>query len=138
MRLVLDTDVLVAAVRSEHGASRKLLVGAVHGRVAVVATTALFLEYEAVLKRPQHVRASGGSVADVDAVLAGLANVVLPIEVMYRWRPQRVDPGDELVLEAAINGRADRIVTFNLRHFTPAARFGIAVCKPGDVVGDWR
>ncbi len=138
MRLVLDTDVLVAAVRSEHGASRKLLVGAVQGRVEVLATTALFLEYEAVLKRPQHLHAARGSMADVEAVLAGLANVVVPIEVMYRWRPQPVDPGDELVLEAAINGRADCIVTFNLRHFAPAGRFGIAVCRPGEVVNDWR
>ncbi|TXL71387.1 putative toxin-antitoxin system toxin component, PIN family [Vineibacter terrae] len=138
MRLVLDTDVLVAAVRSELGASRKLLVGVLRERVTLLATTALFLEYEAVLRRPQHLRAVGMSVAEVDDILDGLANVVVPVEVVYRWRPQLIDAGDELVLEAAVNGRADRLVTFNIRHFAPAERFGIRICRPGDVVGSWR
>jgi hypothetical protein len=64
-----------------------------------------------------------------------LARVAEPVEVpSYLWRPHLVDPGDELVLEAAVNGGADVIATFDLRHLAAAARFGIAVARPGAIV----
>jgi predicted nucleic acid-binding protein len=138
MRLVLDTDVVVAAVRSDRGASRQVLVAALRGRASLVVTVALFLEYEAVLRRPEHLRASSLSRADIDGILDGLAGIVAPVEVIFHCRPQLNDPDDERVLEAAINGHADRLATFNARHFGPAKRFGIRVCAPRDMVGDWR
>jgi predicted nucleic acid-binding protein len=97
-----------------------------------LATVALFLEYEAVLKRPEQFAATGLTPALVDGFLAALASAMEAIDVHYVWRPQLKDPGDELVLEAAVNGRADGLVTHNVRHFAEAApRFGLAVIRPG-------
>jgi predicted nucleic acid-binding protein len=82
MRLVLDTDVLVAAFRSERGASRELLIGALDERYVLLASTALWLEYEAVL-RPLHLKAMRLSAADVRDVLAALARVAEPVPIHF-------------------------------------------------------
>jgi putative PIN family toxin of toxin-antitoxin system len=134
-RTVLDTDVVVAAIRSNRGASRALLVAALEQRYAVVASVPLMLEYESVLTRPEHVVAAGISVADVEVLLDALAAVVEPIRISYLWRPLLPDAGDDLVLETAVNGRADAVVTFNRRDFEPVtARFGIEILTPGEAV----
>lgn len=126
---------MVAAVRSDRGASRALLVAALEQRYAVVASVPLMLEYESVLTRPEHLAAAGISAADVDVLLDALALVVEPIRISYLWRPLLPDAGDDLVLETAVNGRADAIVTFNRRDFEPvAARFGIEILTPGEAV----
>ena len=93
-------------------------------------------EYEAVLKRPAHLHSAGASEADVEVVLDMLAAAAERVELHYLWRPQLTDVDDEMVLETAVNGRADALVTFNTRHFVPpATRFGLAVVRPGDIVG---
>jgi predicted nucleic acid-binding protein len=98
-------------------------------------TTALFLEYEDVLKRAEIRLATRMSVEDVDGFLAALASAAEAIEVDFRWRPQLSDPKDELVLEAAVNGEADALVTHNRRDFEPAARaFGLRVLLPGEAL----
>jgi putative PIN family toxin of toxin-antitoxin system len=136
MRLVFDTDVLVAAFRSERGASRRLLLAALDRKVVLLASVPLMLEYEAVLKRPEQLAAIGLSAGEVDTVLDAVAAVVEPVRLAFIWRPQLRDTGDEMVLETAINGRADRLVTFNLRHLGEAARaFGILAGLPGET---WR
>jgi putative PIN family toxin of toxin-antitoxin system len=135
MRLVLDTNVLVAAVRSDQGASRHLMVAVLGGRCRVLVSASLLIEYEAVLKRDEHRAASGASVEDIDGLLDALARIAEPVEISYLWRPHLADPGDELVLETAVNGGADMIATFDLRHLAAAAaRFGIAVARPGTIV----
>jgi predicted nucleic acid-binding protein len=101
-------------------------------RLVPLATTALFLEYEDVLKRPEQMMASGLSAAQVDAAVAALAAAMEPVEIYFTWRPVAADPGDDMVLDAAINGRADPLVTHNVPHFAAAApRFGVAVLTPG-------
>lgn len=67
-------------------------------------------------------------------MLMALASAVEPVSVHIVWRPQLRDPSDEMVLEAAINGRADAIVTFNVKDFGPAGRFGVSVVRPGDLL----
>jgi predicted nucleic acid-binding protein len=62
------------------------------------------------------------------------AGLVQPVKLNYLWRPQLSDVADEMVLETAINGRADCIVTFNKRHFGPAARFGIKIVWPDEAI----
>lgn len=135
MILALDTDVVVAALRSPRGASR-CLIQRLRGRsVNAVATVGMFIEYEAVLTRPDNLAAAGLSAREIGAFLDGLASLVTPVRPHFLWRPQLRDPNDEMVLEAALNGRADAIVTFNLRDFLPAAgRFGIEVARPGDII----
>lgn len=98
-----------------------------------MVTTALFLEYEAVLKRPERREAHGLSESDLDGMLSELAAVLEPVDVRFTWRPQLSDPADEMVLEAAVNGRADVLVTHNVRDFGSAApRFGIPVLRPAE------
>jgi predicted nucleic acid-binding protein len=64
-----------------------------------------------------------------------VAAVAEPVRLAYLWRPTLSDVDDDMVLEAAVNGRADAIVTFNLRDFIgPAEQFGIQVARPGDAV----
>jgi predicted nucleic acid-binding protein len=134
-RTVLDTDVLVAAVRSDRGASRLLLVAALERRYPVLASVPLMLQYESVLTRSEHLEAAGISAVDIETLLDALAVVVEPIRISYLWRPLLPDAGDDLVLETAVNGRADIVVTFNRRHFEPAATpFGLEILAPADAV----
>jgi len=135
MRCVLDTDVFIAAVRSPTGASRYWLTAALRQRYTLLLSPPLFLEYEDVLKRAETLAAVGLAVADADTLLDALAAVVEPIEVNFLWRPQLRDPGDEMVLEAAVNGQADWLLTFNQRHLGDAARrFGIHCDRPGNAL----
>lgn len=132
MRVVLDTDVLVAALRSDQGASRQLLLAALDRRFVMLVSVPLMLEYEAVLTREEHLAAAGITANDVDTVLDALAAVVEPVRLSFLWRPRLKDAADEMVLETAANGRADRLVTFNLKHLGEAAlEFGVRALRPG-------
>jgi putative PIN family toxin of toxin-antitoxin system len=135
MRYVLDTSVLVAAVRSNAGASNGLVEAALLKKFTLIGTTNLFFEYEAVLTRPEHLNAAGLSADKVRELLDALAAVVLEVHPSYLWRAQLRDPDDDMVLEAAINGRADAIITFNARDFgVIPERFGIRVITPGQAL----
>lgn len=131
----MDTDAVVAAMRSPGGASAALLRAARAGRATLLATAPLCLEYESVCSRPEHVGAAGLSLADLTVFLDAVVDLVEPVEAWFLWRPQLRDPGDELVLEAAVNGRAAAIATFNRRDFLPgAARFGVEVLLPAEAI----
>jgi len=128
---VLDTDVLVAAFRSERRASRELLIAALDESFVLLASTALWLEYEAVLTRPLHLAAMELSAAEVTDVLAALAVVAEPVPIHFLSRPVLADAEDEHVLDLAMNGRADMLVTFNQDDFVEASdTFQIEVVTP--------
>lgn len=131
MRLVLDTNVLVAALRSPRGASAQLVGDLFERRFELVANAALFIEYEAVLTRAEHLAVGGVTAADIGQALDDMAGIVSRAERTFDWRPQLVDADDEIVLEAAVSGQADAIVTFEVRTSMEAARrFGVAVVTP--------
>ena len=138
-RLVLDANVIVSAFRSRLGASFALLGLIRHGAARMVATPPLFLEYEEVLKRPDQIAVTGLSEDDLEMALGALAALIEPVETFLSWRPQLADPDDEMVLEAAINARADALVTHNLDHFRAAApRFGLRLARPADILREVR
>lgn len=135
MRLVADTDVIVAAMRSPGGASAAILRAARQGKVTQLVSVPLAIEYEAVCSEAEHQLAAGLREPDVAIFLDAVLAMAEPVKTHFLWRPQLRDPGDEMVLEAAVNGHADALVTFNLRDFgTVPARFGIAVMLPRDAL----
>ena len=129
-KIVLDTNVLVSALRSASGPSFALVRCIRLGEIGMCCSPALFLEYEDVLKRPEQLQACGLLPSDIDDILADLALHIHPISTHYQWRPQLRDPSDEMVLEAASNAGAQAIVTYNLKDFGPARDFGILVLNP--------
>ncbi len=135
LRLVLDTDVLVAAFDSPTGASRQLVLDVLDGNGCLLMSTGLLLEYEAVLTRPAVLRMIGVDSAAVLSVLDELAGLCVPVALDYRWRPVAEDPNDDMVIETAINGGADVIATFNIGDMRAGAeRFGVAVERPASVL----
>jgi predicted nucleic acid-binding protein len=93
----------------------------------------LVLEYEAVCVRDEHLRAAGLDRKQVTLFLDAVAALIEPVESHFIWRPQLKDPSDEMVLEAAVNGQADAIVSFNRRDFGAApGRFGVRLLLPRD------
>ena len=131
LSLVIDTDVMFAAFDSPTGASRRLVEMVIEGAVVMMASVALFLEYEAVLTRPESLKRFALSHDDVTGALDDLATCIRPVGFDFRWRPAAADPDDDLVLETAVNGCADLIASFNTRDLKESARrFGIEVERP--------
>jgi predicted nucleic acid-binding protein len=132
---VLDTNVAVAAMRSPSGASAAILTLARASRTTLIANVALALEYEAICKLVEHRTAAGFSARQVGIFVDAVIAMLEPVETHYMWRPQLRDPGDELVLEAAVNGQASAIVTFNTRDLgRAAARFGVDLLTPAETM----
>jgi len=126
---------MVAAMRSDAGASRRLLVAGLRREVVLLVSVPLAIEYQAVMTRPEHLSASRLIVADVTRLLDTVIGIAEPVRTAFLWRTFLKDPDDDMVLETAVNGQADAIVTFNTRDFRDgAARFGISVLRPGEAV----
>jgi putative PIN family toxin of toxin-antitoxin system len=135
MRCVLDTNVVIAAMRSPAGASAFLLRAARRGEITILANVALALEYEATCRRPEHAVAAGFNQAQAELFVTAVVALAEPIESHFIWRPLLRDPDDEMVLAAAANGGAAAIVTFNRRDFgTVPLRFGVEVLTPIEAV----
>ena len=112
-----------------------LVEASLQKRIELLISTALLLEYEDVLTRDEHLRGSDLSLAEVLELLDALCVIATKVTIRYLWRPQLSDPNDEMVLETAINGRADAIVTFNRADFlTAAKRFGLKVFTPREAL----
>ncbi len=135
MRIVLDTNVLVAALRSRHGASNALLIEVLGGKASWVCSVPLFLEYEDVLTRAEFLLATGYDKTGVAGFLSDAVVAIEAVDLHFLWRPQLRDPKDEMVLETAVNGRAEFLVTHNIRDFAEAAdRFEVDAITPQDML----
>lgn len=129
--VVLDTNVLIAGLRSRRGASFRILslVGRSR-RFRIHLSVPLVLEYEAVAKRMS--RTMGLTHADIDDVIDYLCSVAGLHDVFYVWRPALKDPKDEMVLELAVAASCDAIVTHNTGDYAGASRFGVRLLKPAE------
>lgn len=135
LRLVLDTDVLVAAMRSRSGASWQLVDRALTGEFKLLLSVPLVLQYEAVLTREEHRKVHGLSVLAVEEVINSLASVAEAVRIRFLWRPLLSDPTDDMVLETAVNGRADLLVTFNQEDFAAAAKvFAVKIVRASEAL----
>ena len=132
---MLDTNVIVAAMRSPTGASAALLMAARRSEVTLLANVALALEYEATCLLSEHRLAAGLDLNGVEIFIDAVLAMIEPVETHFMWRPQLRDPADELVLEAAVNGRAEALVTFNRRDFGAVpVGFGIDMLTPAEAI----
>jgi putative PIN family toxin of toxin-antitoxin system len=133
VRIVLDTSVMNAALRSPKGAAAEILRHVLAGRIALLMDYKLTCEYEAVALRPQHLHAAGRSRTEAVTLLETLYDLAEAVLVSYRYRPLSPDSDDDMLLELAINGQADAVVSFNAKHFSePLRAFGIEVYRPAE------
>ena len=130
IQVVLDTNVIVAALRSKRGASHRLLLLVGQGHFEINLSVPLVLEYEDVAKRTA--AEVGLSDEDVDDVLDYLCAIGSKHPIHFLWRPVLRDPRDDHVLELAVEAGADVIVTHNVKDFAPAEQFDIRVLSPGE------
>jgi putative PIN family toxin of toxin-antitoxin system len=132
MRAVIDTNVIIAGMKSSLGASHAILM-AIHARLFTpVLSVPLFMEYEEVSKRPgmlPHL-----SLQQIDTILNQICSRCHEQRISFNWRPFLPDPDDDMLVELAIAARAFCIVTSNLRHLQPAKTLGIQVLEPSDFV----
>jgi putative PIN family toxin of toxin-antitoxin system len=127
--IVLDTNVVISALRSRRGASFAILQQIGESWVPLISVP-LILEYEAVGKR----EAGNLNIPEstVEAIIRAFCFAGRETDVYFQIRPFLPDPGDEFLLELAVAGHADAIVTHNVRHFFGAEQFGIRVMTPGE------
>lgn len=131
MIAVLDTNVLIAAQRSRHGASNAILLDALRYRFQWLVSVPLFFEYEDALTRAELLLEIERTRASMRKFINDLSPVIVPVELHYLWRPQLRDPKDEMVVDTAANGQANALVTHNLKDFEPIrGRFDFEVLSP--------
>ena len=127
-QIVIDTNLIVSALRSKRGASFRLLRLLGDSRFEISVSVPLVIEYEKAAKGP--VRRGGLSSREVDDILDFICAVARHRKIYYLWRPLLRDPKDDMVLELAVAGGCDFIVTYNQRDFIGAEEFGIGVLTP--------
>lgn len=128
LRIVIDTNVIIAALRSRRGASFKLLSLIDAGLFRVNLSVPLFLEYEAVAKREQHRFTLNDQ--DIEDILNYIAAVSDKRDIFFLWRPFLKDPKDDLVLEIAVESASQFIITHNLRDFAGIEKFNLQAITP--------
>jgi putative PIN family toxin of toxin-antitoxin system len=128
LQMILDTNILVAAFRSKRGAANLLLDKLNDLRWQVNVSTALLLEYEDVLKRPE--MKDFISETEVDIFLNGLCTISECHDIFYLWRLLAKDPNDAFILELAVRINADFIITYNAKDFSAAESFGVKLVTP--------
>ena len=131
----MDTDAVAASMRSPTGASAAIVRAVRRMKATLLLSVPLALEYEAVCRRSEHRVEAGLSDRQVEIFLDAIIAIGEPVPTHFLWRPQLRDPNDEMVLEAAVNGRADAVVTFEVRDYgTAASQFGVEVLLPREAI----
>jgi putative PIN family toxin of toxin-antitoxin system len=136
LRVVLDTNVLVSALRSRRGASFEVLSRLGRGSFEIAVSVSLVLEYESALLR--HISASPFNEQDIGDFIDYVCKTAIRQEIFFLWRPFLRDPGDDLVLEVAVAAHCDAIVTHNVRDFADVKALGVRVLTPGALLGELR
>ena len=131
LRIILDTSVLVAATRSNRGASFHLLTMLPSRDFEFALTVALYTEWQAVLTRPEHLP-TGATVDSVLAFLRYLASLAHLQDVHFLWRPFLRDPDDDMVLECAVASGSQYIVTHNIKDFHRTSELKVQAITPAE------
>lgn len=131
MRVILDTSVLVAAMRSRNGASFRLLSMLPSSQFKIALTVSLYTEWQAVLTRPEHLP-PGADAEMAWGFLRYLASIAHLQDVHFLWRPFLRDPDDDMVLECAVASGCQYIVTHNVKDFKRASELNVEAITPAD------
>ena len=132
MRIVLDTASLITALRSSKGAAAEIIRLILLEKIVILMDYKLASEYRDVALRPEHLAVTSSSEDEVNVLLNTLETIAEPVLIVNKIRPLSPDPNDDMVLDLALNGKAEFIVTQNLKHFVLAERFGIRVLLPAE------
>ncbi|MGG6270611.1 putative toxin-antitoxin system toxin component, PIN family [Leptolyngbya sp. AN03gr2] len=127
-QLVVDTNVLITAFRSQRGAAYKFFTLLNDPRWQLNLSIALVFEYEEILKREQE--SLGLTQQEIDTLLDGLCAIANHQDIFYQWRPLSRDPDDDFLIDLAIKSQAHFIITYNQRDLQQAAQFGIQLLTP--------
>lgn len=125
IQIILDTNILDAALRSRNGASFLLLSLLPSEKFVLNVSVPLILEYEDVLKRST--AELNFTIEEMDQLLDGICAMANRHDVFYLWRPLLRDPGDDLILELAVKANCNYIVTYNKQDFEGVEAFGVNV-----------
>ena len=134
MRVVIDTNVLVAAFKSRRGSSYRLVSLLPSGKFLIAISVPLIIEYEDVLRRGKLPAAI--SEKDISDFIDFLCSVGYRQEIFFLWRPFLPDPSDDLVLEVAVAAGCDAIIAYNKRHFGKIGKFGLRVLDPREFLAE--
>lgn len=130
IQVVLDTNVFISALRSRQGASYKLLMLVGQADFEINLSVPLVLEYEDAAKRLL------GQIllteSDIDNILDYLCQTANRRDVFYLWRPFLKDPKDDMVLELAVSGGCEFIISYNRQDFVGIEQFGVEVLTPAE------
>lgn len=129
-KIVIDTNVMVAALKSSRGASYKLLSIMDQGKFQTSISVSLIFEYEDVLKRGDLYIDLGTE--DIDNILDYICKIADRREIFYLWRPFLKDPKDDLILELAVESESDFIITYDKKDFEGIDKFGLQILTPGE------
>jgi putative PIN family toxin of toxin-antitoxin system len=132
MRVVLDTCILYSALRSSTGASHRIVKSMPNPKFRPMVSTPVFFEYEEVLRRPKQFPHL--SPQDIEDFLDFISSACDHVRINFLWRPQLQDPEDDLILELAVSGQADAIITYNQRDFVGSDQVGIRIISPGELI----
>lgn len=128
LQIILDTNVLVAALRSKRGAANYLLELILTERWHINVSTPLLLEYEEVLKRPEMAEFLSPDLAD--ELIDGLCTNAVCHDIFFLWRSFVRDPNDAFVFELAVRTNTDYLITFNKKDFPASSEFGVKLATP--------
>jgi putative PIN family toxin of toxin-antitoxin system len=134
--VVLDTNVLVSALRSQRGASFEIVAALGRGEFEVSVSVSLLLEYEATLLR--HADELNIDAEDALGLVDYVCDVAIAQEIFFLWRPFLRDAGDDLILEVAVAAGSDAIVTHNVKDFSGVQKLGIRVLTPKQFLHELR
>lgn len=128
LNVVIDTNVIIAALKSKRGSAYKLLITLVEDLYLPNISVPLFVEYESVAKRQGMLEGLGDE--DIEAILDYVLSKSSIRKIFYLWRPFLKDPKDDLVLEVAVASQSNYIITFNKKDFKGIEKFDVTALTP--------
>jgi putative PIN family toxin of toxin-antitoxin system len=117
-RIVVDTNVIVAALTSPAGSNRAVLRCCLAGVVEPLIGTALFHEYESIISRKSVQARCPLQPMERDELLNAFLGRCVWVRISFRWRPNLADESDNHLMELAVAGGAATIITNNVRDLT--------------------